>query len=136
MAKAIRRRPAKAKHSAKARRPIKAKRSTKPKGTRAHALEQNHKAIVRHTHELTRNSAALAAHTRTLVHVNARQLVYSVLQEPVTLPDSTQLSALGLDFPALAGTAAEIRARGVNVDTGAVQACKTIKDLINVVAAA
>jgi hypothetical protein len=41
-----------------------------------------------------------------------------------------------LDFEALAGTAAAIKARGVNVDTGLVQRCKTIADLVKVVAAA
>jgi hypothetical protein len=41
-----------------------------------------------------------------------------------------------LDFLALAGTAARIRARGVKVDTGLVQACTTVGDLVKVVAAA
>jgi aryl carrier-like protein len=99
-------------------------------------LKENLSAVARHTKELNRNSAALAAHTAILSHVSAKQLVYSVLQEPLTLPEKTKLSALGLDFLALAGTAARIRARGVKVDTGLVQACTTVGDLVKVVAAA
>jgi hypothetical protein len=113
------------------------------KSARATALQENHsavlrhtKAVVRHTREVERNSAALAAHTAVLTDVSARQLVYSVLNEPLTLPDTTPLSKLLLDGEALAGTAAAIRARGVKVDTGAVQACKTIADLVKVVKAA
>lgn len=66
----------------------------------------------------------------------ATQLVYSVLQEPLTLSDQTSLGDLGLNYEALAGTAAAIKARGVNVDTGLVQACTTIAQLVEVVAAA
>jgi hypothetical protein len=112
------------------------KRSTTAKKARATILKENLTAVARHTKELHRNSAALAAHTAILSGVNARQLVYSVLNEPQTLPDTTLLSRLGLDFQALAGTAAAIRARGVNVATGLVQACRTIANLVTVVAAA
>jgi hypothetical protein len=115
--------------------PVK-KTTAKKKSAHATALEANAVALGQHTKELTRNSAALAAHTATVHHINARLLVYSVLNEPLTLSDTTQLSKLGLDFQALAGTAAAIRARGVNVDTGLVQACKTIADIVKVVAAA
>jgi hypothetical protein len=104
--------------------------------SRAKALDENISALARHTKALNRNSAALAAHTAILSGVSAKQLVYSVLGEPLTLPDTTPLSKLGLDFDALAGTAAAIKARGVNVDSGLVQACKTIADLVKVVAAA
>jgi putative chitinase len=65
----------------------------------------------------------------------ATLLVYSVLQEPLTLPDTTPLSTLLLDGEALIGTANRIKARGVNVDTGLVQRCTTIADLVHVVAA-
>ncbi len=109
---------------------------TTGKSANANALEENTSALVRHTKELTRNSAALAAHTAIVTGVSAKQLVYSVLQEPLTVPDTTPLSKLLLDGPALAGTAEIIKARGVNVDTGLVQACKTIADLVKVVAAA
>jgi hypothetical protein len=68
--------------------------------------------------------------------VSAKQLVYSVLGEPTTLPDTTKLSALNYNFEALAGLAAAIRARGVNVDTGAIQACTTVADVVKVVSAA
>jgi hypothetical protein len=104
----------------------------------AKALNDNTSALARHTEALNRNSAALAMHTAVLSGVSgvsASQLVYSVLGEPQTLPNTTPLSKLGLDSAALAGTAAAIRARGVNVDTGLVQACKTIADLVKVVAA-
>jgi hypothetical protein len=112
------------------------KRVTTAKSAHAKALQKNISALARHTRELNRNSTALAGHTAVLKDVTARRLVYSVLNEPLTLPDKTPLSKLGLDFEALAGTAAAIRARGVNVDTGAVQACKTIANLVKVVAAA
>lgn len=112
------------------------KKPTKVKSAQSTALQENTSALARHTKELNRNSAALATHTAVLSDVSARRLVYSVLNEPLTLPDTTPLSKLGLDFEALAGTAAAIKARGVNVDTGLVQACKTIADLVKVVAAA
>lgn len=112
------------------------KTATTRKNARTTALQENISALARHTKELNRNSAALAAHSTILNDVSARRLVYSVLNEPLTLPDTTPLSKLGLDFEALAGTAAAIRARGVNVDTGLVQACKTIADIVKVVAAA
>ena len=94
------------------------KRSSAGKSTHANALDKNRKALEHHTKELTRHAAAMAMHTATLLRINARQFVYSILQEPLTLPDSTPLIKLGLDPGALTGTAAEIRARGVNVDTG------------------
>jgi hypothetical protein len=112
------------------------KKSTTSKTAHTRAIGQNASALLRHTNELNRHSAALAAHTAILSDVSARQLVYSILNEPLTLPDTTPLSKLGLDFQALAGTAAAIRARGVKVDTGLVQACKTIANLVRVVAAA
>jgi hypothetical protein len=107
----------------------------KPPANTAHAkaLQQNTAALERHTEELTRSSAALAMHTAVLGHISTKQLVYSVLNEPLTLADTTKLSKLGLNFAALAGTAKKIRERGVNVDTGLVQACTTIKDLVKVV---
>jgi hypothetical protein len=103
---------------------------------RAKALDANITALARHTKALNRNTAALATHTAMLSSVGPKQLVYSVLGEPLTLPDTTPLSKLDLDFGALAGTAVAIRARGVKVDTGLVQACTTIADLVKVVAAA
>jgi hypothetical protein len=112
------------------------KKSTTSQTAHTRAVGENAAALLRHTDELNRHSAALAAHTAILSDVSARQLVYSVLNEPLTLPDTTPLSKLGLDFQALAGTAAAIRARGVKVDTGLVQACKTIANLVRVVAAA
>jgi hypothetical protein len=102
------------------------KRSSTANRARAKALDENISALARHTKALNRNSAALAAHTAVLGGVSAKQLVYSVLGEPLTLPDTTPLSKLGLEFDALAGTAAAIKARGVNVDTGLVQACMTL----------
>jgi len=119
-----------------AKRSGKAKASAKPNIARAKALADNTAALARHTKELHRNSAALATHAAVIGGVSAKELVYSVLEEPLTLPETTPLSKLLLNFKALAGTAALIRARGVNVDTGLVQACKTIADLIKVVAAA
>jgi hypothetical protein len=118
------------------KRSVKAKRSPTPDSARAKALDENIAALARHTKALNRNSAALAAHTAVMAGLSARQIVYSVLDEPPTLPDTTPLSKLGLEFEALAGTAAAIKARGVNVDTGLVQACKTVADLVKVVAAA
>jgi hypothetical protein len=115
---------------------VKAKGSSTPTSSRAKALDENISALARHTKALNRSSDALAAHTVIMSGVSAKQLVYSVLGEPLTLPDTTPLSKLLLDFGALAGTAAAIRARGVNVDTGLVQACKTIADLVKVVVAA
>ena len=112
------------------------KAPTTGKSSHAKALHENMSALLRNTKELTRNSRALAAHSTVLAGITARRLVYSVLNEPLTLPDTTPLAKLALDYEALAGTAAAIRARGVNVDTGLVQACKTIADLIRVVAAA
>jgi hypothetical protein len=99
-------------------------------------LNDNTTALARHTRQLNLNTAALAAHTAVITGISAKQLVYSVLSEPTTLPDTTPLSKLGLDFGALAGTAAAIRAQGVDVDTGLVQACTTIAGLIKVVTAA
>jgi hypothetical protein len=107
-----------------------------PNSARANALSENITALARHTKALNRNAAALDTHTAVMSSSSAKQLVYSVLGEPLTLPDTTPLSKLALDFGALAGTAAAIRARGVKVDTGLVQACKTIADLVKVVAAA
>ncbi|MEA2821761.1 MAG: hypothetical protein QOJ86_3765 [Bradyrhizobium sp.] len=118
------------------RRSVKAKASAKPNIGRAKVLDENTAALSRHTKELHRNSAVLAAHTVVMAGISAKQLVYDVLEEPLTLPDTTPLSKLGLDFKALAGTAALIRARGVKVDTGLVQACKKIADLVKVVSAA
>src|SRR5262245_57239810 len=101
----------------------KPRRGSKGKNVQAIALKQNIAALGRHTKELKLSSAALAAHTEVVTNVSARHLVYSVLNEPLTLPDTTLLSDLGLDPGALFGTAESIRARGVKVDTGAVQAC-------------
>jgi hypothetical protein len=103
---------------------------------RTNALSENVSALARHTKALNRNAAALDMHTAVLSSSSAKQLVYSVLGEPLSLPDTTPLSKLGLDFEALAGTAAAIKAGGVIVDTGLVQACTTIADLVKVVAAA
>jgi hypothetical protein len=106
------------------------------KAAQTKALNDNTTALARHTKQLNLNAAALAAHTAIMAGVSAKQLVYSVLGEPLTLPDTTPLSKLGLDYDALAGTAAAIRARGVDVDTGLVQSCTTIADLIKAVTAA
>jgi hypothetical protein len=122
--------------SVKAKRSVKGKAPPKPNIARVKVLEENTAALARHTKELHRNSSALAAHTVVMARVSAKQLVYSVLEEPLTLPDTTPLSKLLLDSEALAGTASAIRELGVNVDTGLVQACKTIADLVRVVAAA
>ncbi len=70
--------------------------------------------------------------------VSARQLVYSVLRETLgdlPLNDDMKLSKLGFDKPSLAGVAAKIRARGVPVDTGAIQRCTTVGQIVKVVAA-
>jgi hypothetical protein len=112
------------------------KSSSTAKKARANALNENIAALSRHTKALNRSSAALVAHTAVMSGVSAKQLVYSVLGEPLSLSDTTPLSKLGLDFEALSGTAAAIKARGVNVDTGLVQACKTIADLVKVVTSA
>src|SRR4051812_34388906 len=95
--------------------------SAKKKSSRISALEENTLALKVHTKELARNAVALAAHTAILQDDRAKRLVYSVLQEPLTLPDTTLLSKLLLDEEALGGTAKEIQKRGVNVDTGLVQ---------------
>jgi hypothetical protein len=116
-------------------REAKAKRAPTAKKARATAANENISALTRHTKELNRHSVALATHAAVMTGVSAKQLVYSVLGEPPTLPDTTPLSKLGFDFEALAGLAAAIRARGVNVDTGLVQACKTVADLVKVVSA-
>jgi hypothetical protein len=70
----------------------KAKKAASPNSTRAAALDQNISAIVRHTKALNRNSAALTAHTAILSSVSAKQLVYSILGEPLSLPDTTPLN--------------------------------------------
>ncbi len=98
-----------------AKKPVKKASAAKTK--RVSPLKANTSALVRHTKELERNAVALATHTKILHQISARQLVYDILQEPLTLPDTTPLSKLLLDSEALAGTAAAIRARGVNVDT-------------------
>jgi hypothetical protein len=102
----------------------------------ARALEQHTATLLHHSKAIQRQSLALAARTLALSSTSAKVLVYSILSEPLTLPDSTPLSKLGLDAAALAGTAAAIRARGVDVQVGAVQACTTIAQLVEVVAAA
>jgi hypothetical protein len=66
----------------------------------------------------------------------AKQLVYRILQQKLTVPDTTPLSKLLLNRIALAGTAELIQEQGVKVDTGLVQDCTTIADLVEVVAAA
>jgi hypothetical protein len=87
---------------------------------------------------LTKQSNALAA----TIPATARQFVYSVLADfglKTPVPDTTKLADLGFDVPALAGLADEINGRhwkGVHVDTGAIQACVTIANVITVVAAA
>ena len=113
-----------------------AKRAPAAKKARTAAVDENISALARHSKELNRHSAALTMHAAVVTSVSAKQLVYSVLGEPLTLPDTTTLSKLLFDFEALAGLAEAIQARGVKVDTGLVQACKTVGDLVKVVAAA
>jgi hypothetical protein len=117
-------------------RKAKAKKAAPAKMSRAKALSENVSALVRHTKELDRCSMALAAHTAVVSGISAKQLVYDILEEPLTLSDKTPLSKLGFDYQALAGLAGVIGKRGVKVDTGLVQACKKIADLVKVVAAA
>jgi aryl carrier-like protein len=91
---------------------------------------------------LQQHTDALKAHTAALTKsapINARQLVYSVLRDSfptATLKDTTNLSDLGYDEAGLAALAARIRAQGVEVDTGAIQDCTTIGDVIAAVQAA
>lgn len=107
----------------------------KPPANTAHAkaVQQNTAALAHHTKQLTHSSAALAMHTAVLNHVSAKQLVYDILHEPLTLSDKTKLSQLAVNTSALA---ARIKTRGVKVDTGLVEACKTIADVVKVVEAA
>lgn len=113
------------------------KKSAVTKAAHNTAIRENISALKRHTKELHRNAAVLATHSAVLSRITAKQIVYSVVNEPLTLPDATPLSKCGLDFNSLAGTAAKIRNEyRVQVDDGPVQACKTIADLIKVVTAA
>ncbi len=113
----------------------KAKKAPAAKNAHAAAVNENIAAIKRHTKQLNVSSAALATHAAVMTGVSAKQLVYSVLDEPQTLPDTTKLSDLDYDFGALAGLASAIQARGIDVDTGLIQACKTIADVVRVVSA-
>lgn len=66
-------------------------------------------------------------------------LVLDVLSETLgnlKITAATKLGALGYDKPGLAALAARIRARGVNVDTAAIQNCTTVGDVIDVVSKA
>lgn len=112
------------------------KLSRGPKATLDAAIKKNVSALVEHTEVLNQHSAALATHAHVMLGVSAKQLVYSVLGEPESLPDTTPLSKLGFDTEALAGLAEAIQERGVNVDTGLVQSCKKVFDLVRVVSAA
>ena len=114
----------------------KAKKSTVATDAHTKAIKENISALTRHTAELKRHSKALVMSTAITTAGNAKQIVYSVLNEPLTLSDQTPLSKLGLDFEALSYTAVLIRNHGVSVATGLVQACKKIADLVKVVAAA
>lgn len=116
------------------------------------ALQKHTGALLQHSESLKAAAssmdaltAALNAHATALATTppaTASQLVYSCLadyglQSPV--PTTTNLSDLGFDDAALAGLAADINGRnwhGVHVDTGAIQACTTIADVIKVVTAA
>jgi hypothetical protein len=101
----------------------------------ADALKENTAALKAHTRALKAHTAALAALTPSTV----MQFVYGVLGAPLTLPPSTTLAALGWDPGSLSGLAQEINDRnwhGKQVDVGAIQRCKTISDVIAVVAAA
>ena len=113
------------------------------------ALRAHTKALIQHTKKLTAATAKMDAMKASLdkhfkAHAitpptTASQLVYSCLADyglKSPVPSTTKLSDLGFDTPALAGLAADIRGHGVSVDTGAIQACTTIADVIKVVAAA
>ena len=118
----------------------------------AAALEKHSEALKSHVDAMTALAAsnksltaALKKQSETLAATlpsTPRQFVYSVLADyGLTSPvrDTTKLAALGFDNLALAGLAQEINGRhwrGVSVDTGAIQACVTIGDVIKVVAAA
>lgn len=114
----------------------KAKPAPAAKDAQAAAINENIAAIKRHTKQLTVSSAALATHATVMTGISAKQLVYSVLGEPATLPDTTKLSDLGYDPAALAGLASAIQARGIDVDTGLIQACNTVADVVKAVSAA
>jgi hypothetical protein len=116
------------------------------------ALRQHTKALLQHSKSLTSVvssmntlTGALNIHATALVTTppaTASQLVYSCLADyglKSPVPTSTNLSDLGFDTAALAGLAADINGRkwhGVYVDTGAIQYCTTIADVIKVVTAA
>jgi hypothetical protein len=109
------------------------------------ALKEHARALSGHAASMKSLTTALNQHSKALAlapPATASQLVYSCLADfglKTPVPDSTKLSALGFDTAALAGLAGDINGRhwhGVHVDTGAVQACSTIADVIEVVSAA
>jgi len=112
------------------------KRTRAPKGARGAAITKNISALDKHTEMLNQYSATLATHALVMRGVSAKQLVYSVLGEPESLPDTTPLSKLGFDFEALAGLAEAFQERGVKVDTGLIQSCKKVSDLVKAVSSA
>ena len=109
------------------------KRTHASKVARGAAIRKNISSLAEHTELLNQYSATLATHAQIMRGVSAKQLVYSVLGEPESLPDTTPLSKLGFDFEALAGLAEAIQERGVKVDTGLIQSCKKVSDLVKAV---
>lgn len=109
--------------------------------SRTSAADLHTAELKKHSRELKKHADALATHTLAMMMttpVDAHKLVYSILSEfsATPLTDATKLSDLGFDVPALAGLAAKIRALGAPVDTGAIQACTTVGDVVTVVSRA
>jgi hypothetical protein len=63
---------------------------------------------------------------------NAQAVVYAAIHETIRqeFNDDTKLDSLGFDVLALAGLAVKIRRRGIPVDTGAVQSCESVGDVV------
>ena len=71
------------------------------------AMQKHTAALLQHTQALKQNSIAVAAHTAALAPSTAKQLVYTVLGLPFTVPEGTSLAKLHFDGPALGVAAAQ-----------------------------
>ena len=104
----------------------------------ADALKANTAALKAHTLALKQHTAALVAHTAALPPTTATQFVYSMIPAPSSLPPTTPLAKFGWNAGNLGGLASRINAQhwhGVHVDTGLIQQCTTIADVISAVEA-
>ncbi len=105
------------------------------------AIEQHTAALKAHTAALNRNTKALAA-TASALPTNAKQFVYSLLQQSAPqqkFDDTTKLAALGYGTKqSQDGLAAFINLQkwhGVFIQDADVEACTTVSALIQAVAA-